>query len=442
MENFIKKYEGNAPRYTSYPTAPHFNTDIRGEDYSIWLSRLPEKEAISLYLHVPFCKSMCLYCGCNTKIVDMEEPIRAYSKTMKSEIKMVSDFIGKKLPVSHIAWGGGTPSMMPADEMEDILKLISERFELLYDTEIAVEMDPRILTKDRIFHMAEIGVNRASLGVQDFNNDVQKAIGRIQPFDMVKETVDNLRDAGINSINFDLIYGMPFQNIETVANTARQAAALSPDRLAVFGYAHVPWFKKHQEKLEEYPRGDSYERYLMNQTYKEELIKAGYIDIGIDHFAKKDDEMAISFVNKTLNRNFQGYTTDKAETLLGFGVSSIGATPQGYVQSTTLLKQYREKIAKGELPVVKGIKISDEDKLRRKLIMNIMCYFEVDISPLDKANREKVKSKIAPFIQDDLVEFSGNNIIIKEKGRSFTRLIATSLDTYIDKGIAKHSQAV
>ncbi|NCC21553.1 MAG: oxygen-independent coproporphyrinogen III oxidase [Alphaproteobacteria bacterium] len=442
IESLIRKYDCNVPRYTSYPTANHFSDKVGAGHAQAWLPHLSADEPVSLYLHVPFCRKLCTYCGCHTKILDHYDPATAYVDAIRREIETVTHLIGKRLKVAYVAWGGGTPTFLSDEDMAGIMETVNRSFDILDTAEHAMEIDPRTLEEGRAPFIRNLGVNRASFGVQDFDADVQEAINRVQPFEMVRDCARWLREVGISSINFDLIYGLPLQTEAKFSRTIEQSLELAPERFAVFGYAHVPWFKKHQERLEKWHLPDSQERYrLYNQT-REMLEAAGYTEIGIDHFTAPGDKMTEAFRNGTLRRNFQGYTTDNCQTLLAFGASAISALPKGYIQNTPMIKTYREQASAGLLAHSRGIKINDEDRARRAVIEKIMCFREVDFGHLEAPIRNQALSRLASYQQDGLVELNGCSLKITEKGKIFTRLICTAFDAYWQESATKHAKAV
>jgi oxygen-independent coproporphyrinogen-3 oxidase len=335
------------PRYTSYPTAPHFSPKIGSDSYAEWLKAIPSHAAASLYLHIPFCPSMCWYCGCHTSVVRRDEPVALYASALRSEIELVSRQIDRRLQVGHIHFGGGTPTIMRPETFADLIGAIRRSFLVLPSAEIAVEIDPRSLTHPMVDALVHGGVNRVSLGVQSCDPVVQQAIHRIQSFEETAAATTTLRRAGIRGVNFDLIYGLPHQTVASCLDTVRRCIGLRPDRFSVFGYAHVPTFKKHQRKIDETWLPDSLERHEQSHAIANALQEAGYLQIGLDHFALPDDDMVVALRDGTLRRNFQGYTTDASDIMLGFGASAIGRLPHGYVQNEVNTRAYLELIASG-----------------------------------------------------------------------------------------------
>ncbi len=448
----IARYDGRVPRYTSYPTAPHFHPGIGAETYAQWLAELPAEAAISLYIHVPFCDRLCLYCGCNTSVVRNDRPKRAYAAQLSRELDLLADSIGRRASVTQVHWGGGTPTAMPEDCLVGIMDHVRRRFALRPDAEIAIEIDPTTLTPESLDALRLMGVNRASLGVQDFDEAVQEAIGRHQSFAETAQAARALRGLGVSSLNLDLIYGLPHQTTESVARTARQALAIGADRAAVFGYAHVPWMKKHQKLIPEAALPGAEARLNQERMIRQVLEReGGYLPVGLDHYALPGDSMAVAARANALHRNFQGYTTDATPVLLGVGASSIGALPQGYVQNAPGVPAYEAAIAQGRLPVVRGVALSPDDRLRRAVIERIMCDLELDIPALAAALGEAAAPllhdarKLEDFAVDGLVTWDGARLRVTERGRPFVRNVAALFDVYLQRATAaapRHAAAV
>jgi len=432
----------NVPRYTSYPTAPNFNGSVDAARYGDWLARLSPDATLSLYVHVPFCAELCLYCGCNTKAVRRRDPVDRYVQTLSAEIGLVASHL-KARRVSHLHWGGGTPSMLGEAGLQTVIERIAGFFDLSALREHAIEIDPRHASPSLATVLARIGVNRVSLGAQDFAPEVQSAIGRVQPFDLVRRSAGMFRTAGIHSLNLDLIYGLPRQTAAGVARNADLAASLQPGRIALFGYAHVPWMKKNQRLIDATQLPGHQERLAQARVAATVLTGHGYRAIGFDHFADPRDELAIVAQRGTLRRNFQGYTTDRADALIGLGASSIGKTPVGYVQNAADVAGYTRAVQAGTLPVVKGIALSDDDILRARIIERLLCDFSIDLDQLaqDEDFREELTA-LAPFADADLIRIDGRRIHILEPGRSFARLIAAVFDAYLPANRTRHSAAV
>jgi oxygen-independent coproporphyrinogen-3 oxidase len=447
----IARYDGRVPRYTSYPTAPNFNAAFPAATYAAWLENLPDTAPLSLYLHVPFCDRLCLYCGCNTAVVRQEAPRRAYAEVLMQELRMVAERIGRRAEVGHVHWGGGTPTTLPADCLVAIMALIRELFVLRPDAEVAIELDPTSLGADRLAALADMGVTRASLGVQDLNEDVQRAIGRMQSYAETESCAQSLRGLGIDSLNLDLIYGLPLQTEASVIETARRALALKADRVAVFGYAHVPWMKRHQTLIPDESLPDAEARFAQRRAIGRVLEEeGGYIAIGLDHYALPGDSLAMAAGAQELHRSFQGYTTDASPALIGFGASAIGCLPQGYVQNAAVVPIYLTAIRQGRFASVRGVALTDDDRLRRDVIERIMCDLDADLDAVaaahgaDPAPLHEAAAALDRFAEDGLVQRDGTHITVTEAGRPFVRNVAAVFDAYLGTASAtpRHSQAV
>ena len=447
----IARYDGRVPRYTSYPTAPHFNTAVGADAYHEWLQSLAPASPISLYLHVPFCDRLCYYCGCNTGVVRREAPRRAYAAMLERELRLVAGLIGRRQTVSHVHWGGGTPTTLPGDCLTGLMDLIRTSFVLSSDAEIAIELDPTALPADCCASLADMGINRVSLGVQDFKPTVQAAIGRIQSFEATEACARLVRGMGVAAINLDLIYGLPFQTELSVAETARTALRLDASRVAVFGYAHVPWMKQNQSLIPEAilpdPQARFEQRAAIGRVLEEE---GGYLAVGLDHYARPGDALADASSHHRLHRSVQGYTTDAAPALIGIGASAIGCLPQGYVQNATSVPAYSAAISSGMLATARGIALSPDDRLRRATIEAIMCDLEADLPSLAAAHQADpaplldASARLKRFADDGLVRQEGHVVHVTEAGRPFLRNIAAVFDAYLDHNEAKprHAQAV
>jgi oxygen-independent coproporphyrinogen-3 oxidase len=436
--------ERNVPRYTSYPTAPHFSAAVGPDTYAEWLAALPRAATISLYIHVPFCTELCHYCGCNTRAVRRREPVESYAERLIDEIALFGALAGRKL--THLHWGGGTPSILGPAWLETIAAKLASLFDLSALKEHAIELDPRRLDKPLVRSLRAIGVTRASLGVQDASPHVQRAIGRVQPFEEVERAAAWLREAGIENLNIDLMYGLPEQRVRDVARSAELAAALSPQRLALFGYAHVPWFKTHQRLIDEKALPGLSERLEQAQVAAETLQSLGYLPIGLDHFALPDDELALAARERRLHRNFQGYTTDTADALIGLGASAIGKLPQGFAQNAPDLAGYARAVQAGRLATVRGLALSDDDRLRWTIIERLMCDLAVD---LDARAGEGAAARfaaelgqLAALADEGLVMIDGARIAVTEPGRPYVRIAASVFDAYLAAGQKRHSVAV
>jgi len=447
-ETLAEKYDRAVPRYTSYPTAPHFRPMADDGTYRAWLAGLDPARPLSLYFHIPFCDEMCWFCGCYTKIVNRYEPIRQYLDALEAEVALVAEALPGPFRAQHLHWGGGSPTMLRADDWSALTARLRSAFAVTADAEIAVEIDPRDATEQYIAALGAAGVNRASIGVQDFDPAVQAAINRHQPFAVVQRVCGWLRKHGVGAINLDLMYGLPHQTVERVTAMVDLAVRLEPARVALFGYAHVPWMKTHQRLIDEAALPGSSERWRQARAAALRLEEHGLRPVGLDHFARPDDPLAVAAANGRLHRNFQGYTTDAAAVLLGFGASAIGSLPQGYVQNLMPLKDYRDAVSAGRLPVARGLALGADDRLRGEIIERLMCDLEVDTAAVcrrhgaEPAGLDPALAALRPLAADGLVEVEGARVEVTEAGRPFVRLAAAAFDAYLGTGTARHSRAV
>ncbi|MFC0807244.1 oxygen-independent coproporphyrinogen III oxidase [Ensifer sp. P24N7] len=444
----VAKYgEARLPRYTSYPTAPRFSPAVDASTYGDWLAAIAPGKPTSLYLHIPFCRSMCWYCGCHTTITQRDQPILDYLDMLREEVRLVSANTCAPLSIDHVHFGGGTPTIMQPEEFRALISLLRKHFDFASTAEIAVEIDPRTLEPEMAMALGEAGVRRASLGVQSFDPVVQKAINRIQSEEQTMEAVSRLRQSGVDSINFDLIYGLPNQTIESCIATAEAAIRMGPERFAVFGYAHIPSFKKHQKLIDEQALADAEGRVAQAEAIAATLAAAGYRRIGLDHFALPDDDLAIAQARGQLHRNFQGYTTDSCETLIGFGASAIGRMRDGYVQNEVPPGLYAQRIASGRLATVKGYRMTLEDRLRASIIERLMCDFGVDVPALATAHGFDPElllhgnKRLAMLQSDGILDIADGVIRLREGGRFLIRAAAAAFDAYIDQSGRTHSKA-
>lgn len=411
------------PRYTSYPTAPHFSEAVSHATYCQWLALLPERNMTSIYLHVPFCRSMCWYCGCHTTVVRRDAPIAEYLTALRREIDLVTSHVAYPLSVHHIHFGGGTPTIMTPAQFEDLAEFLRKRFIVHPDTEIAVEIDPRTLTSAMILALGISGVTRASLGVQSFDPIVQRAINRVQSFEETAAATERLRAAGVGGVNFDLIYGLPRQTVASCFDTVRQCLKLRPDRFSVFGYAHVPDFKKHQRRIDEAELPDSVSRHRQATAIAHSLSEAGYRQIGLDHFALSQDSMVAAQLEGKLHRNFQGYTTDTSDVLIGFGATAIGRLAQGYVQNESAVRPYCERVVRGSLATAKGYALTTDDRLRADIIERLMCDFQVDLGEVcgrHGATPEALLQsapRLRTLVADGIIQLDGLLVLVADEAR-------------------------
>lgn len=443
----MKYAEMRLPRYTSYPTAPRFSAGIGRDTYADWLGAVPADRDVSLYLHIPFCRSMCWYCGCHTTITRQDEPILDYLNVLRQEIGMVADHVSGPLPIGEVHFGGGTPTIIEPEEFLALMALLRARYQFGAETGVAVEIDPRRLTVAMAQALGEGGVRRASLGVQSFDPVVQKAINRIQSEQQTADAVAHLRNAGVAGINFDLIYGLPHQTVRSCVETVQAATAMRPERFAVFGYAHVPSFKKHQRMIDEAVLPDASARTDQALAISEALCQAGYRQIGLDHFALPDDDLVLAQSAGVLRRNFQGYTTDNCETLIGFGASAIGRSRDGYVQNEVPPGLYASHIASGRLATTKGYRLTEEDRLRAEIIERLMCDFTVDIKAIATAHGRDPdfllggNVRLATMVDDGVLDIADGVLTVRQDHRFVIRAVAAAFDAYIDDGQRTHSKA-
>ncbi len=444
----LEKYGANVPRYTSYPTAVQFSYRITGEVYSDWLETLDAGDPISLYIHVPYCHSLCWYCACHTHITTRYAPLVRYVELLKKEIGLIAGHLGRRAEISHIHWGGGSPNILEPDDFLSLMGVIKKHFKISSGAENAMEIDPRILTREKLSGLIRAGVNRVSLGVQDFNPHVQKAINRIQPFALTRDIVGWLRDAGISGVNFDLMYGLPEQTLEDVLRNVDLAVTLSPDRLSVFGYAHVPWLKPHQKLIDEKRLPAPRERFAMAQAIAARLRGLGYVGIGLDHFAKPDDALARALASGKIRRNFQGYTTDTAPAMIGCGASAIGRLPNGFVQNSPSPRDYSAHILAGRLATCRGVAITPGDRVRWAVIEQLMCRMKVDLGRVCQDHNIPVAtfapeiSALAGYEADGLVQRDGNPLEVTNQGKPYLRSVCAVFDQYLGRGAARHSRVV
>jgi len=443
----LQKYlDRRIPRYTSYPTAVQFAPQVDARSYLRWLAAVPTRTALSIYLHVPFCTELCLYCGCNTTVARRYDPVAAYVDLLEREIALIGGALADPI-VTHIHWGGGTPTMLQPRDFARVMSALRKSFAFAPAGEMAIEINPRTLSRGHVAVLAETGTTRASLGVQDFEERVQQAVRRLQSFEQTARVADWLRGAGINAINLDLMYGLPYQTVATVAATAQQALRLDPDRMALFGYAHVPWMKRHQKLLPEDALPDDAERFAQNRAAAETFLAAGYHRIGLDHFAKESDAMARHQRQGKLHRNFQGYTTDQSPILIGFGPSAIGALPGGYVQNTPSMVAYREAITASRPAVARGVSLTAEDRLRAAVIERLMCDLSVDLGAICRAHGTDPSHFASELIAmdtlaaDGIVVRNGDTLTVPEHARVCVRAVCAVFDAYLSAGEACFSRA-
>ncbi len=450
----FKKYDKPGPRYTSYPTAPHFSEKFTHENFLDEVIKTNYGEGLpdlSLYFHLPFCDTLCYFCGCNMLITRNRDRVKEYISYLKREIDMMRTYILPDRKVTQLHWGGGTPTHLMPDEIADLASYIKSSFDFKDDSENGCEIDPRDLTRAHLEALRNNGFNRISMGVQDFNEKVQKAVNRIQPEDITRQTVNWVRELGFSSINLDLMYGLPFQTLQSFSDTVDKVINISPDRIAVFNYAHLPWLKKHMALIhaEDLPQPE--EKLEILKMTIEKLTSAGYVFIGMDHFAKPDDELTIALNEKKLYRNFQGYSTHAGSDLYAMGITAISQLHNVYAQNYKTEKEYFNSIDNETLPIAKGYSLSEDDILRREVISKLMCNFELDFSDIEKQFNIKFKeyfswglNNLDEMINDELLILKDNKIEITQMGKLLIRNIAMNFDGYIERkeDTAKYSRTV
>lgn len=436
----LDKYNQPGPRYTSYPTAPEWSNDFGVADFQQAIAESNQRHTpLSLYFHLPFCQSLCLYCGCNVVISKKQEVAAPYLEHLKREIDQMHKHLAPGRVVRQLHWGGGTPTFLTAEQIEDLYCSVRERFEFAPDAEIGIEVDPRATSEEQCRVLRRLGFNRLSLGIQDFNATVQKTIHRVQSYEMVKHLFDYCRDLGFQSINVDLIYGLPHQTVESFVETVNKIITINPDRIALFSYAHVPWLKKQQGSFARHlPEG--YEKFRIFQKAIEMLTGAGYRYIGLDHFAKPDDELCIAQDDRTLHRNFQGYTTCGGSELFGMGVSSISGLEDVYAQNWRELPKYYEAIEQSGWATMRGMRLTHDDRLRRAVINRILCHSVLIKSEIEREFNINFDDYFAAELQrlaelepDGLVRLERDRIEVAALGRIFIRNVAMAFDAYLPR---------
>jgi oxygen-independent coproporphyrinogen III oxidase len=439
-EEFLARYNRPGPRYTSYPTAPVWNDSFGPDD----LQRVHEeaecaRSPVSLYMHIPFCESLCLFCACNVIIQKDKRVAPPYLSVLKQEMERVSRAVSKHREVVQFHWGGGTPTYLTPGQIEDLFGAVRARFTFAADAEIGIEVDPRVSSREHLETLRRLGFNRLSMGIQDFHAEVQKAIHRIQSFELTRDLLFAARELGFDSINVDLIYGLPYQTPERFAHTVEQILELAPDRVALFSYAHVPWLKKQQGSFAAHlPEG--MQKFEIFRTGLLKFLEAGYLYIGMDHFAKPEDELAISQQKRTLHRNFQGYTTKAGADLYGMGVTAISGIQNAYAQNHRELAAWEKSVAERGIATMRGYRLSQDDRLRRAVISRLLCHtvvikeeiereFCVDF---DRYFADEL-ARLEPSREDGLVLLEPGEIRTTWLGRIFIRNLAMVFDPYLEK---------
>ncbi len=437
----FEKYSKPGPRYTSYPTAPEFSEEFSQKDLISYFEGQDDSRNLSLYIHLPFCRSACYFCGCNVIFTSKDDKKVTYLVYLKKELDLLKKVLNTSREVTQMHFGGGTPTYFTAEQLDEVITMIKDVFpNFSPDAEVSCEVDPRFFTKEHMDVLKKGGCNRLSFGVQDLNEEVQKTIHRIQPYETTQNVMQIARDAGINSINIDLIYGLPHQTKKTFHETVKQVLTLDPDRLAVFNYAHVPWLMKTMRKFDETTFAPPSEKLEILKDTIEFFTTNGYNMVGMDHFAKPEDELFKAIEKGELHRNFQGYTTKGGSDLIGIGVTSIGNGVDYYAQNFKDLKQYEESLDNGDLPIFKGYKLSNDDILRQFVIMELMSNFCLNIPRVEKEFNinfnEYFKDDLKEmdeFIEADLVSINNDKIQVSQTGTLLIRNICMPFDAYLKK---------
>jgi len=440
--------ELEAPRYTSYPSAHHFAAQTHEGHYRQWLENIGHHKAVSVYIHIPFCRELCWFCGCHTKITRRYKPIYDYIQAMFQEIKMLQHFIKGKGTLVNIYFGGGSPNLLEDSDLRSILTNVSSIFKIVTLRESSIELDPRTTSPEKIALYSSLGFNRVSIGVQDFDPKVQLAINRFQPYSLVEKVVKNLREAGIDQINCDLIYGLPHQNLENFRHTLEKTISLNPSRIAIFSYAHIPHIKKHQRMIDTTSLPSPIEKLSLYLLAHEFLQDNGYIAIGIDHFAKPSDPLTTAFKNHTLKRNFQGYVSDDTEVLIGMGSSAISHFPEGYVQNSQNMPEYRDLVGNNRLPTIRGWQMSKDDQLQKTVIDELLCFMGVDLEEIsqrfavDPSYFKKELDSLQSLESLGIAKIKGYVVEVVGQYRMTARLVASVFDKYHRTMAGRYSKVV
>ncbi|MFZ7093203.1 oxygen-independent coproporphyrinogen III oxidase [Primorskyibacter sp. 2E233] len=439
-------FDAKVPRYTSYPTAPHFAGDVGPARFAQWIEALPEDGDISLYLHVPFCRRLCWFCACRTQGTSTLSPVEAYVETLKAELALLRRHLPKGVKLSRLHWGGGTPTLLTPDMMKGLIAEIRATADFAENAEFSVEIDPNEVDGARLDVLAAGGMNRASIGVQDFDPEIQETIGRPQGYEITRKAVDLIRERGVASLNADILFGLPHQSQARITETVQKLLSFSPDRVALYGYAHVPWMAKRQQMIPSDALPTPTERLDLFETAQRLFLWDGYEEIGIDHFAQPSDGLAIARKTGRLRRNFQGYTDDRATALIGIGASSISRFPQGFAQNASGTSAHTSAIRDGQFSTARGHVFKGEDLLRSRLIEMVMCDFRINADEILRdfdISREALFAllKAANARFDHLLEITDEGLFIPHKVRPLTRIVARSFDAY-DLSKAGHSSAI
>ncbi len=441
--DLIKKYDRPGPRYTSYPTSPHFSEEFDKDKFFAEIESANSRESsndLSLYFHLPYCDTLCYFCGCNMIVSNNRGRIGNYVYYIEKEVRILKKYISPTRKVSQLHWGGGTPTHLKPDEIRELGEVIHNNFDFRDDAEISCEIDPRGMTEEHVIALKKSGFNRVSMGVQDFNEKVQKAVNRIQPESITRQVVEWVRKHNFESVNLDLMYGLPFQSPETFEKTIDKIIDIFPNRIAVFNYAHVPWLKKHMELInaEDLPSPET--KLKLFKLSIDKFSEAGYVFIGMDHFAKPDDELTFALRSKKLYRNFQGYSTRSGTDLHALGITGISQFGRVYSQNVKTEKEYYKLLDTDTLPLFKGYYLNDDDLIRREVIMRIMCDFELDFNKIEKQFNidfeeyfNRGLTNLKEMIDDGLVNIKDRKLMVSNTGRLLIRNVAMNFDGFIER---------
>ena len=439
-------FDAKVPRYTSYPTAPHFKNDVTPDLFGDWISSVQSDSKISLYIHVPFCRRLCWFCACRTQGTASASPVAAYVETLKQELAILKSHLADGITLSRLHWGGGTPTLLEPAMMDDLAGAIFDVTPMADDGEFSVEIDPNEIDDTRLAALAKNGMNRASIGVQDFDDEIQKTIGRIQGYEVTRDAVEMIRAHNVKSLNADILFGLPHQTQARISESVQKLLSLSPDRVALYGYAHVPWMAKRQQMIPSDALPTPQERLKLYDTARTLFLADNYDEIGIDHFATKEDGLSVALREGTLRRNFQGYTDDTADVLIGVGASSISRFPQGYAQNNPATSAHTAAIRDGKFSTKRGHAFRGQDKLRSRLIEALMCDFRIvskDIIKTFGISEQQMQDLYRPVMEQfpDTLTLTEDGLFVPEEARPLTRMIARAFDAY-DMDQSGHSSAI
>jgi len=451
-QNLIKKYDKAGPRYTSYPTAPQFTSSYTADTLKDCILRSNTEmipSPLSLYIHIPYCDTICYYCACNKIITKNHAVSEEYLDLLEAEMNMLSPLFDPDRELEQLHLGGGTPTFLNNDELMRLMGMIEENFNIADSCEMSIEIDPRKVTSETLEFLNNIGFNRISLGVQDFDEKVQMAVNRVQSYELVRDRLETARKLNIKSINMDLIYGLPFQTVTTFENTLDKVIELLPDRLSIFNYAHLPERFKPQRRINELDLPSPAEKLKIFKLTMEKLQQAGYVYIGMDHFALENDSIVKAQQEGSLQRNFQGYSTHAHTDLVAVGVSSIGSIFDSYCQNSSNMDEYREMVTSGKLPIVRGLVMTPDDRLRNQIINQLICHFKLDISALEaqwgisfaKYFKSEI-SQLESMVEDGLLTFDAQQIQVEARGRLLIRNICMVFDGYLKDNVVKFSKVI